>query len=57
VPRYKLFLCHTPIKPNLLGFPGIGVFMCGLRDHEVRIILIREKQKKIIQKDVYLFLP
>jgi hypothetical protein len=57
VPRYKLFLCPTPIKPNLLGFPGIGVFMCGLRDHEVRIILIREKQKKIIQKDVYLFLP
>jgi len=35
---YKLFLCHTPIKPDLLGFPGIGVFMCGLRDHEVRII-------------------
>ena len=37
VPRYKLSLCHTPIKPDLLGFPGIGVFVCGLRDHEVRI--------------------
>ena len=33
VPRYKLSLCHTPIKPDLLGFPGIGVFVCGLRDH------------------------
>jgi hypothetical protein len=22
-------LCHTPIKPDLLGFPGIGVFACG----------------------------
>ena len=37
VPRYKLSLCHTPIKPDLLGFPGIGVFACGLCDHEVRI--------------------
>jgi len=37
VPRYKLSLCHSPIKPNLLGFLGIGVFACGLRDHEVRI--------------------
>jgi hypothetical protein len=37
MPRYKLSLCHTPIKPDLLGFPGIGVFTCGLRDHEVRI--------------------
>jgi len=26
VPRYKLSLCHTPIKPDLLGFPGISVF-------------------------------
>jgi hypothetical protein len=26
VPRYKLSLCHTPIKPDLLGFSGIGVF-------------------------------
>ena len=24
--RYKLSLCHTPIKPDLLGFPGIHVF-------------------------------
>jgi hypothetical protein len=35
VPRYKLSLCHTPIKPDLLGFPGIGVFACGLRDHVI----------------------
>jgi hypothetical protein len=33
VPRYKLYLCHTPIKPDLLGFPGIGVFVCG--DHVI----------------------
>jgi hypothetical protein len=32
VPRYKLYLFHTPIKPDLLGFPEIGVFACGLRD-------------------------
>jgi len=35
VPRYKLSLCHTSIKPDLLGFPGIGVFACGLRDHVI----------------------
>jgi len=35
VPRYKLSLCHTPIKPDLLGFPGIGVFVWGLRDHVI----------------------
>jgi hypothetical protein len=28
-------LCHTPIKPDLLGFPGIGVFACWLRDHVI----------------------
>jgi hypothetical protein len=39
VPSYKLSLCHTPIKPDLLVFPGIGVFACGSRDHEVRIRL------------------
>jgi hypothetical protein len=33
VPRYKLSLCHTSIKLDLLGFPGIGVFACRLRDH------------------------
>jgi len=32
VPRYKLTLCHTPIKLDLLGFPGIGVFASGLHD-------------------------
>ena len=35
VPRYKLSLCHTPIKLDLLDFPGIGVFACGLRDHVI----------------------
>jgi len=36
VPRYKLSLCHTPIKPDdLLVFLGIGVFVCGLRDHVI----------------------
>ena len=35
VPRYKLSLCHTPIKPDLLGFPGIVVFVCVLRDHVI----------------------
>jgi len=39
VPRHKLSLCHTPIKPDLLGFPGIDVFACGLRDREVHITL------------------
>ena len=33
VPRYKLSLCHTPIKPALLSFSRIGVFACGLCDH------------------------
>jgi hypothetical protein len=32
VPRNKLSLCHTLIKPDLLGFPGIGVFACELLD-------------------------
>ena len=35
VPGYKLSLCHPPIKLDLLGFPGIGVFACGLRDHVI----------------------
>ena len=33
--RYKLSLCHTPIKPDLLGFLGIDVFAGGLRDHVI----------------------
>jgi len=31
--RYKFYLCHTPIKPDLLGFPRIKVLACGLLDH------------------------
>jgi hypothetical protein len=30
---HKLSLCHTPIKPDLLGFPRINVFVCRLLDH------------------------
>jgi hypothetical protein len=33
--KYKLSLCHTPIKLDLLGFPRIGVFACGLCDHVI----------------------
>ena len=33
VPIYKLSLCHTPIKLDLLGFLGIDIFACGLLDH------------------------
>jgi len=36
---YKLSLCHTPIKGDLHGFLGIGVFACRLCDHEVRIMV------------------
>jgi hypothetical protein len=25
VPRYKLSLCHTPIKPDLFSFPGVSL--------------------------------
>ena len=41
MPRYKLSLCHTPIKPDLLGFPGnwcLCVWVASPRDHEVHII-------------------
>jgi len=41
MPRYKLSLCHTLIKPNLLSFPGIDVFVCGLRDPVItRFVLV-----------------
>ena len=35
VPRYKLSLCYTTTKPDLLGFPGIDIFACGLHDHVI----------------------
>jgi hypothetical protein len=41
VPRYKLSLCHTPIKLDLLSFPGnwcLYVWVAWPRDHEVHII-------------------
>jgi hypothetical protein len=40
VPRYKIFLCHTPIKPDLLGLFGnwcLCVWVARPRDHEVHI--------------------
>ena len=37
VPKYKLSLCHTPIKPDLVGFPGIYVFACELLDRVIRM--------------------
>ena len=41
VPRYKLSLCHTPIKVDLLGFSGnwcLYMWVAWLRYHEVHII-------------------
>jgi hypothetical protein len=35
VPRYKLSLCHTSIKPDLLGFSRNNIFACGLHDHVI----------------------
>ena len=35
VSKYKLSLCHTPIKPDLLDFLRIDVFACGLLDHVI----------------------
>ena len=52
VPRYKLSLCHTPIKPDLLGFPGIGVFACGLRD----LVITRFASHRFLKEVFYLFL-
>jgi hypothetical protein len=47
VPKYKLSLCHNPFKPDLLGFSGIDVFVCGLCDHVITrfasILLLAEK--------------
>jgi hypothetical protein len=41
VPKYKLSLCHTLIKPDLLSFPGIDIFSCGLCDNVItRFVLI-----------------
>ena len=36
VPRYKLSLCHTLIKLDLLGFTGIGVITYGLLDYMIK---------------------
>jgi hypothetical protein len=60
VPRYKLSLCHTPIKPDLLGFPAISVFVCGLLDrvftrfashvvlHKLGIIKVQNKDVELV---------
>ena len=38
-----LSLCHTAIKPDLLGFPGIDVFACRLRDHVITRFALMSK--------------
>jgi hypothetical protein len=58
VPKYKLSLCYTPIKLDLLGFSGIGVFACGLRDHVITRFTsfgIRAKTPALLQsiKNLY----
>jgi hypothetical protein len=53
VPRYKLSSCQTTIKPDLLRFPGIGVFAWGLRDHMITrfaLVLISRFYLQIIHK-------
>ena len=35
VSKYKLFLCHTPIKPDLLGFQRIDVFASELYNYVI----------------------
>jgi hypothetical protein len=55
VSRYKLSLCHTPIKPDLLGFPGIGVFACWLRDHVItRLASLTYQNDLKISKNIIL---
>ena len=46
--RYKLSLCHISIKPDLLGFPGIGVFACGLHDHMITRFTSMTPQSQLI---------
>ena len=48
VPRYKLSLCHTRIKPDLLGFPGNGVFACGLPDRVIKRFEMDKEKAKVI---------
>ena len=54
VPRYKLSLCHTLIKPDLLGFLGIGVFACELRDRVItrcvsrRYVLLHTRNTRLL---------
>ena len=36
VPRYKLPLCHSPIKSDLLSFLGVESFVCGLLYHVIK---------------------
>jgi hypothetical protein len=54
VPIYKLSLCHTPIKPDLLGFSGIGVFVCGLHDHVITRFASHTLNIYIMQDEVEL---
>ena len=50
VPRYKLSLCHTPIKCDLLGFSGVGVFACGLREHVITRFTSATKVERQLRK-------
>jgi hypothetical protein len=51
--RYKLCLCHTPIKPDLHGFLRIRVLACGLLDqvfkkfvsHNINFMFYHEKKR------------
>jgi hypothetical protein len=61
VPRYKLSLCHTPIKPDLLGFSASGIFVCGLLDRVFKrfashVVLQKLGIIKVQNKDVELVL-
>jgi hypothetical protein len=52
VPRYKLSSCDTPIKSDLLGFPRIHVFACGLRDHITRFVSRWQPNMQFLKDDL-----
>jgi hypothetical protein len=53
VPRYKLSLCHTLIKPHLLDFSGIGVFAYGLLNRMFKRFALRMLKTKKMPKDFW----
>jgi hypothetical protein len=50
VPRYKLSLCHTPIKHDLLSFPGICIFMWDLYEVHLQLTQISNNKSKTKKK-------